>query len=114
MDNFIVCKFYWFGFVGYVFKFGGMFNEFNNIFLYIINGVYEGVVIGGDWYFGIFFIDYFFWYEVDFECKMFFFLGEVGGIEEYWVIEVVKKGIIKKFIIVWVIGICVKMFIFEV
>lgn len=44
--------------VVYVFCLGGMFNEFNNIILRIIDGVYEGVVIGGDRYFGMIFMDY--------------------------------------------------------
>ncbi|KZT29403.1 citrate synthase [Neolentinus lepideus HHB14362 ss-1] len=39
---------------------------------------------------------------------------EVGGIEENRVIEVVKKGVIKKLIIAWVIGTCAKMFVTEV
>jgi len=41
-------------------------------------------------------------------------LGEVGGIEEYRVIEAVKKGTIKKPIIAWAIGTCAKMFTTEV
>lgn len=42
----------------YVLWLGGMFNELNNIILLNINGVYEGIVIGGDRYFGIIFMDY--------------------------------------------------------
>ena len=41
-------------------------------------------------------------------------LGEVGGIEEYCVIEAVKKGVIRKPIVAWAIGTCAKMFTTEV
>ncbi len=41
-------------------------------------------------------------------------LGEVGGIEEYRVIEAVKSGKITKPIVAWAIGTCAKMFTTEV
>lgn len=41
-------------------------------------------------------------------------LGEVGGIEEYRVIEAVKSGAIKKPIVAWAIGTCAKMFATDV
>jgi len=41
-------------------------------------------------------------------------LGEVGGIEEYRVIEAVKSGAIKKPIVAWAIGTCAKMFTTDV
>jgi ATP citrate (pro-S)-lyase len=41
-------------------------------------------------------------------------LGEVGGVEEYRVIEAVKSGQIKKPIVAWCIGTCAKMFTTDV
>ncbi|KAL9710793.1 ATP citrate lyase subunit 1 [Leucoagaricus gongylophorus] len=41
-------------------------------------------------------------------------LGEVGDIEEYCVIEAIKKNIIKKSIVAWAIGTCSKMYMTEV
>lgn len=41
-------------------------------------------------------------------------LGEVGGVEEYKVIEAVKSGVIKKPVVAWAIGTCAKMFTTEV
>ena len=41
-------------------------------------------------------------------------LGEVGGVEEYRVIEAVKAGKITKPIVAWAIGTCAKMFTTEV
>ena len=114
MDNLIACKLYRPGSVGYVSKSGGMSNELNNILSYTTNGVYEGVAIGGDRYPGTSFIDHLMRYEADENCKMLLLLGEVGGTEEYRVIEAVKKGLIKKPIIAWAIGTCAKMFTSEV
>ncbi|RXK35358.1 ATP-citrate synthase subunit 1 [Tremella mesenterica] len=114
MDNLIACKLYRPGSVGYVSKSGGMSNELNNILSYTTNGVYEGVAIGGDRYPGTSFIDHLARYEADPNCKMLLLLGEVGGTEEYRVIEAVKKGLITKPVIAWAIGTCAKMFTSEV
>ncbi|KAG5635162.1 hypothetical protein H0H81_012188 [Sphagnurus paluster] len=114
MDNIIASKLYRAGSVGYVSKSGGMSNELNNILSLVTNGTYEGIAIGGDRYPGSTFIDHLLRYEADPECKMLVLLGEVGGIEEYRVIEAVKAGIIKKPIVAWAIGTCAKMFATEV
>jgi len=114
MDNLIACKLYRPGSVGYVSKSGGMSNELNNILSYTTNGVYEGVAIGGDRYPGTSFIDHLLRYEAEPECKLLLLLGEVGGTEEYRVIEAVKQGLIKKPIVAWAIGTCAKMFTSEV
>jgi ATP citrate (pro-S)-lyase len=114
MDNIIASKLYRPGSVGYVSKSGGMSNELNNILSLVTNGTYEGIAIGGDRYPGSTFIDHLIRYEQDPECKMLVLLGEVGGIEEYRVIEAVKKGIIRKPVVAWAIGTCAKMFATEV
>ncbi|KAK7020145.1 ATP citrate lyase subunit 1 [Paramarasmius palmivorus] len=114
MDNIIASKLYRPGSVGYVSKSGGMSNELNNILSLTTNGTYEGIAIGGDRYPGSTFIDHLLRYEADPDCKMLVLLGEVGGIEEYRVIEAVKTGKIKKPIVAWAIGTCAKMFSTEV
>ncbi|KZT10413.1 ATP-citrate synthase [Laetiporus sulphureus 93-53] len=114
MDNIIASKLYRPGSVGYVSKSGGMSNELNNILSLVTNGTYEGIAIGGDRYPGSTFIDHLLRYEQDPDCKMLVLLGEVGGIEEYRVIDAVKKGIIRKPIVAWAIGTCAKMFTTEV
>jgi ATP citrate (pro-S)-lyase len=114
MDNIIASKLYRAGSVGYVSKSGGMSNELNNILSLVTNGTYEGIAIGGDRYPGSTFIDHLLRYERDPECKMLVLLGEVGGIEEYRVIDAVNKGVIKKPIVAWAIGTCAKMFTTEV
>ena len=114
MDNIVASKLYRKGSVGYVSKSGGMSNELNNIICDNTNGVYEGVAIGGDRYPGTTFIDHLLRYQADSECKLLVLLGEVGGVEEYRVIEAVKNGTITKPIVAWAIGTCASMFKTEV
>ncbi|KAF9165694.1 citrate synthase [Actinomortierella ambigua] len=114
MDNIVSSKLYRPGSVAYVSKSGGMSNELNNIISRTTDGVYEGVAIGGDRYPGSTFIDHLLRYEQDPNCKMLVLLGEVGGVEEYKVVEAVKNGQIRKPVIAWCIGTCAKMFATEV
>ncbi|GAB7362244.1 hypothetical protein MBLNU230_g2269t1 [Neophaeotheca triangularis] len=104
MDNIVASKLYRKGSVGYVSKSGGMSNELNNIIANTTDGVYEGVAIGGDRYPGTTFIDHMLRYQADPECKILVLLGEVGGVEEYRVIEAVKNGTITKPVVAWAIG----------
>src|SRR5258708_18908556 len=104
MDNIVASKLYRPGSVAYVSKSGGMSNELNNIICNTTDGVYEGVAIGGDRYPGTTFIDHMLRYQADPECKILLLLGEVGGVEEYRVIEAVKNGTITKPIVAWAIG----------
>ncbi|KAK9459545.1 citrate synthase-like protein [Lipomyces oligophaga] len=114
MDNIVASKLYRPGSVGYVSKSGGMSNELNNIIAQTTDGVYEGIAIGGDRYPGTTFIDHLLRYEADPGCKILLLLGEVGGVEEYRVIEAVKAGKITKPIVAWAIGTCASMFTTEV
>ncbi|EON67377.1 ATP-citrate synthase subunit 1 [Coniosporium apollinis CBS 100218] len=104
MDNIVASKLYRPGSVAYVSKSGGMSNELNNIIAHRTDGVYEGVAIGGDRYPGTTFIDHMLRYQADPACKILLLLGEVGGVEEYRVIEAVKSGQITKPIVAWAIG----------
>ncbi|CAL5873138.1 uncharacterized protein PFLUO_LOCUS7407 [Penicillium psychrofluorescens] len=114
MDNIVASKLYRKGSVGYVSKSGGMSNELNNIISQTTDGVYEGVAIGGDRYPGTTFIDHLLRFQNEPECKILMLLGEVGGVEEYRVIEAVKQGVITKPIVAWAIGTCASMFKTEV
>ena len=110
MDNIVASKLYRKGSVAYVSKSGGMSNELNNIICNTTDGVYEGIAIGGDRYPGTTFIDHMLRFQADPECKLLLLLGEVGGVEEYRVIEAVKNGTITKPIVAWAIGTCASMF----
>lgn len=114
MDNIVSSKLYRPGSVAYVSKSGGMSNELNNIISQTTDGVYEGVAIGGDRYPGTTFIDHILRYQADPKCKIIVLLGEVGGVEEYRVIDAIKRGIITKPIVAWAIGTCASMFKTEV
>lgn len=104
MDNIVASKLYRPGSVAYVSKSGGMSNELNNIVAQRTDGVYEGIAIGGDRYPGTTFIDHMLRYQDDPKAKILLLLGEVGGVEEYRVIEAVKSGRITKPIVAWAIG----------
>lgn len=104
MDNIVASKLYRPGSVAYVSKSGGMSNELNNIIAQNTDGVYEGVAIGGDRYPGTTFIDHILRYQADPNCKILILLGEVGGVEEYRVIEAVRSGQVTKPIVAWAIG----------
>eukprot|EP00971_Amphidinium_carterae_P175524 3479431-Amphidinium_carterae.1 len=104
LDNIVMSRLYRPGSVAYVSKSGGMSNELNNMVCRNSNGVYEGVAIGGDRYPGSRFIDHLTRYQDDAGAKMLLLLGEVGGIDEYDVIEAVKSGRITKPVIAWCVG----------
>ncbi|CAI9728171.1 ATP-citrate synthase isoform X2 [Octopus vulgaris] len=114
LDNILSSKLYRPGSVAYVSRSGGMSNELNNIIALNTNGVYEGVAIGGDRYPGTTFPDYIMRYQEQEDVKMIVLLGEVGGVEEYKVIEAMKAGKITKPLVAWCIGTCARMFTSEV
>jgi ATP-citrate lyase alpha-subunit len=70
----------------------------------MLYGIAEGVAIGGDRFVGSVFIDNLLRMESNPQVKYMILLGEVGGTEEYKVIEAVKSGKITKPIIAWCIG----------
>ena len=114
IDNIMQAKLYRPGSVAYVSKSGGMSNELNNLCMRYADGVYEGVAIGGDRYPGTRFVDHLLRYEANPAVKMMVLLGEVGGIDEYEVCELVKAGKITKPVVAWCIGTCAKCFATEV
>lgn len=114
LDNILLSKLYRPGSIAYVSKSGGMSNELNNIISRNSNGVYEGIAIGGDRYPATTFIDHILRYEDDPEAKILVLLGEVGGTEEYKIIEAMKSKRITKPMIAWCIGTCASKFTTEV
>jgi ATP-citrate lyase alpha-subunit len=104
VENIINSKLHRAGSCGLVTRSGGLFNELSNIISINADGIAEGVAIGGDRFVGSVFIDNLLRMEANPDVKYMVLLGEVGGIEEYKVIEAVKSGKIKKPIIAWCIG----------
>jgi len=104
ITNIINSKLHRAGSCGLVTRSGGLFNELSNIIAINADGIAEGVAIGGDRFVGSVFIDNLLRMEKNPDVKYMILLGEVGGTEEYKVIEAVKNGQITKPIIAWCIG----------
>jgi len=114
IDNIIDARLHRPGSVAYVSKSGGLSNELNNIVARNSDGVYEGVAIGGDRYPGSTFIDHLLRFEANPAVKMMVMFGEVGGVDEYEIVDALKDGRIKKPLVAWCIGTCSKIFPTEV
>jgi len=110
IENIINSKLHRSGSCGLVTRSGGLFNELSNIIAINADGIAEGVAIGGDRFVGSVFIDNMLRMESNPDVKYMILLGEVGGREEYKVIEAIKNGQIKKPVIAWCIGTIAKHF----
>ena len=104
IENIVKSKLHRPGSCGLVTRSGGLFNELANIIALNADGIADGVAIGGDRFVGSVFIDHLLRMEKDPQVKYMLLLGEVGGREEYKVIEAVKSGKITKPVIGWCIG----------
>jgi succinyl-CoA synthetase alpha subunit len=102
------------GSVAYVSKSGGLSNELNNILALNTDGVYEGIAIGGDTYPGSTFVQHLLRYEANPDIRLLVLLGEVGGLDEYAVVDALTEGRITKPLVAWCIGTCSKVFPAEV
>ena len=109
VENLKLTKLYRPGSVGLVTKSGGMSNEMYFMISQNSDGIYEGVAIGGDRYPGSRLIDHCIRYEQNPNIKMIVVLGEVGGKEEYAIVEAMKEGKITKPVIAWVTGTAAKI-----
>jgi succinyl-CoA synthetase alpha subunit len=109
-DNIIEAKLHRPGSVGYVGKSGGLTNETFNIVARNADGVYEGIAVGGDAYPGSRLLDHLLRYEANPDIKMLVCLGELGGAEEYAIVDALKDGRITKPLVIWVTGTCAKVF----
>ena len=110
IENIVKSKLHRSGSCGLVTRSGGLFNELSNIIAINADGIAEGVAIGGDRFVGSTFIDNMLRMEKNPDVKYMVLLGEVGGTEEYKIIEAVKSGQITKPIIAWCIGTIAKHF----
>jgi len=110
IDNIIESKLYRLGSVGFVSKSGGMSNEMYNIIARNADGIYEGHAIGGDRYPGSTLIQHLLRMNQNPDIKFLVCLGEVGGEDEYEIVEAMKKGQINKPLVIWVTGTCSKAF----
>lgn len=114
IENIMDSKLHRPGSVGFVSKSGGLSNEAYNIVSQNTDGLYEGIAIGGDRYPGTILLDHLLRYEKNPEIKMLVCLGEVGGSDEYTIVDALKKKLITKPLVMWVTGTCSKAFKTEV
>ncbi len=114
LENIMDSKLHRPGSVGFVSKSGGLSNEAYNIVAQNTDGLYEGIAIGGDRYPGTTLLDHLLRFEKNPEIKMLVCLGEVGGSDEYTIVEALKKKQITKPLVMWVTGTCSKAFKTEV
>ncbi|KAI7836807.1 hypothetical protein COHA_009351 [Chlorella ohadii] len=114
LDNIVACKLYRPGSVGFVSKSGGMSNELYNVIARAADGIFEGIAIGGDAFPGSTLSDHCLRYQHIPQVKMIVVLGEIGGRDEYSLVEALKAGRITKPVVAWVSGTCAKLFKSEV
>ncbi|CAK9207636.1 unnamed protein product [Sphagnum troendelagicum] len=114
LDNIIHCKLYRPGSVGFVSKSGGMSNEMYNVLARVTDGLYEGIAIGGDVYPGSTLSDHVLRFNNIPQVKMIVVLGELGGCDEYSLVEALQQGRVQKPVVAWVSGTCARLFKSEV
>ncbi|HWQ18549.1 MAG TPA: citrate/2-methylcitrate synthase [Methanotrichaceae archaeon] len=106
IENIIASKLYRPGCVGFVSKSGGMLNEAFNIISRNSSGIIEGMAIGGDRYPGSNMLEHIMRYEANPDIAMIACLGELGGTDEYKIVDALKSGKITKPLVAWVTGTC--------
>jgi len=109
LENIILSKLYRPGSVGFVSKSGGLSNEMNFMIAQNTDGVYESIAIGGDRYPGSRLIDHLLRYETNPNIKMLVCLGEIGGTEEYEIVDALRNSRITKPLVIWVTGTAAKI-----
>nr|VDD26721.1 unnamed protein product [Brassica oleracea] len=114
IDNIIHSKLYRPGSVGFVSKSGGMSNEMYNIVACVTDGIYEGIAIGGDVFPASTLFDHILRFNNIPQIKMMVVLGELGGRDEYSLVEALKQGKVNKHVVAWVSGTCARLFKSEV
>ncbi|MBW2701602.1 MAG: ATP citrate synthase [Deltaproteobacteria bacterium] len=109
LENILESKLHRQGHVGFVSKSGGMSNEAYNIIARNTDGLCEGIAIGGDSFPGSTLFEHIIRYEANPNIGMIVVLGELGGLEEYKIVDALKEGKITKPVVAWVTGTCAKI-----
>ena len=104
IENVVASKLHRVGSCGLVTRSGGLFNELAHTIALNADGISEGVAIGGDRFAGSAFLPHMLRMQANPAVKYLLMLGEVGGTEEYRVIDAVQTGEIFKPVIGWCVG----------
>eukprot|EP00762_Andalucia_godoyi_P005235 ANDGO_06800.mRNA.1 ATP-citrate synthase beta chain protein 1 len=110
VENIVRCKLHRPGSVGFVSKSGGLSNEMYNVLARTTDGLFEGIAVGGDAYPGTTLTDHVLRFEKIPQIRMIVVLGELGGVDEYGIVDAMNSGKITKPLIAWVSGTCAKFF----
>ena len=102
-ENIIDSKLYHSGSIGLVTRSGGLLNEMCNI-ISKYSMIHTAISIGGDRYPGSYFIDHVLNMEKNPEIKLIVILGEIGGVQEILLSNLVRDSKITKPIIAYCIG----------
>jgi len=113
-DNIIRAKLYRPGSIGLVSKSGGITNEMFNLLARSTDGIYEGIAIGGDSYPGTTLLDHLLRFQANPNIKLMIALGEIGGQQEYDIVQAKQNNQLTKPLIMLVPGISAKIFPWEV
>ncbi|XP_028785301.1 ATP-citrate synthase beta chain protein 1-like [Neltuma alba] len=106
IDNIIQCKLYRPGSVGFVSKSGGTSNELYNTIASVTDGIYEAISIGGNAFPSSTLSDHVLRFNYIPQVKMIVVLGELGGCDEYSLVEALKQWKVTKPVVTWVNGTC--------
>ena len=109
LENIMLSKLYRPGSVGFISKSGGLSNEMNFMISQTTDGIFEGIAIGGDRFPGSRLINHLLRYEANPKIKLLVALGEIGGVDEYDIVDALKSGKITKPIVIWVTGTAAKI-----
>lgn len=109
IENIVLSKLYRPGSVGFVSKSGGLSNEMYFTVSQNTDGIYEGIAIGGDRYPGATLLEHLLRFEANPKIKMLVCLGEIGGLDEWNIVEAVKDRKITKPLVLWVTGTAAKI-----
>eukprot|EP00850_Spirogloea_muscicola_P025313 SM002735S10355 [mRNA] locus=s2735:542:1620:+ [translate_table: standard] len=93
---------------------GGMSNELYNVLARTTDGLYEGVAIGGDVFPGSTLSDHVLRFNNIPQIRLIVVLGELGGRDEYSLVEALQQGRVQKPVVAWVSGTCATLFKSEV
>lgn len=113
-DNIIYSKLFRPGHVGFVSKSGGLSNEMYNVISKNSTGICEGISLGGDRFPGSTAVEHLERMDANPDIAMLVYLGEIGGVDEYEIVEAMAAGRIHKPLVAWVSGTCARIFPSEV
>lgn len=114
IENIVSCGLYRPGSVALASKSGGMSNELYNVVGRHTDGIFEGIAIGGDTFACTTLAETVLRFQQLPQVKVIVVLGELGGVDEYAVCDLLKSGQVTKPVCAWVSGTCATMFKTEV